>query len=131
MDVFGDRWSLIIIRDIMFGDKRYYSDFLRSAEGISTNILADRLSHLEQEGILSKTRDTKDRKKYVYELTPKGLDLLPMMMEMVQWSGQHDPNTGVTSAIIDKLGHEPCLMEQEMRKKIAERKQACQQNSEI
>jgi DNA-binding HxlR family transcriptional regulator len=87
LEAFGDRWSLLIIRDIIFWGKKTYSDFLRSDEQIATNILASRLASLEESGILSKVPHATDRRKDVYQLTPKGLDLIPLMVEIISWSG--------------------------------------------
>ncbi len=100
LDIFGDKWSLIIIRDMVFKGKRYYGEFLNSAEKISTNILANRLSQLEAAGLISKTRDTNNQTKYIYRLTPKGQDLLPLLLEMVVWSTKYDPQPDVPDNII-------------------------------
>jgi DNA-binding HxlR family transcriptional regulator len=88
LETFGDKWSLLIIRDIVFWGKKTYGDFLRSDEGIATNILAARLAQLEKEGILAKTRHPADKRKDVYALTEKGLDLIPLLVEIVAWSGK-------------------------------------------
>jgi DNA-binding HxlR family transcriptional regulator len=88
LEAFGDKWSLLIIRDIVFWGKKTYGDFLRSDEGIATNILASRLAQLEHEGILNKTPDASDRRKDVYSLTEKGMELIPLLVEMVAWSGK-------------------------------------------
>lgn len=88
LETFGDRWSLLIIRDIVFWGKRTYGDFLRSDEQIATNILAARLASLEASGILTKVPHVSDKRKDVYELTAKGLDLIPLMVEIISWSGK-------------------------------------------
>ena len=88
LDIFGDKWSLIIIRDLLFKEKKYYGEFLNSAEKISTNILANRLVKLESEGLISKTQDTKNLSKFVYCLTQKGKDLLPLVLELIEWSAK-------------------------------------------
>ncbi|HYD59852.1 MAG TPA: helix-turn-helix domain-containing protein [Noviherbaspirillum sp.] len=93
LETFGDPWSLLIVRDIVFWGKRTYGEFLESGEGISTNILAARLAHLEQKGILSKGPHESDKRKEVYTLTDKGLALIPLLLEMSGWSAQHDPET--------------------------------------
>jgi DNA-binding HxlR family transcriptional regulator len=89
LEIFGDKWSLLIIRDLMFFKKRYYSQFLNSMEKISTNILAERLTLLETEGIISKERDANHKQKLVYSLTQKGIDLLPIIMEIGIWSDKY------------------------------------------
>lgn len=89
LDIFGDKWSLLIIRDLMFKGKNTYGDFLNSEEKIATNILADRLAQLEGGGILSKQKHPESKAKVLYKLTPKGIDLAPVLVEMIQWSEKH------------------------------------------
>jgi len=91
LEVFGDKWSLIIIRDIMFQGKRYFRELLQSEEGIASNILSDRLAMLEREGILTKTDDPAHKQKNIYRLTEMGIDLLPVMVEIGGWSIKHKP----------------------------------------
>ena len=91
LEVFGDKWSLLIIRDIMFGGKRYFREFLQSEEKIASNILADRLSMLEREGIITKTDDPSHKQKNIYKLTELGIDLLPVLVEISRWSLTHKP----------------------------------------
>lgn len=86
----GDKWSLIIVRDMIFWGKKTYGDFLKSDERIATNILADRLAFLEKEGILTKSPDSTDKRKEVYGLTEKGIDLIPMLLEMIVWSAKNE-----------------------------------------
>lgn len=88
LETFGDKWSLLIIRDIVFWGKKTYGDFLKSDEGIATNILAARLASLEEEGIISKTPHPADKRKDIYSLTEKGLELIPLLIEIVAWSGK-------------------------------------------
>jgi DNA-binding HxlR family transcriptional regulator len=90
LEAFGDRWTLLILRDIVFRGKRTYREFLKSEEGFATNILASRLNHLIEEGILQHEGDETDGRKGIYSLTEKGLDLIPLMFEMVLWSAKHD-----------------------------------------
>ena len=90
LEAFGDRWSLLILRDIVFRGKKTYGEFLRSEEGIATNILAARLTTLEEQGILKKQPDPDDARKDLYRLTEKGLDLVPLLFEMILWSAKYD-----------------------------------------
>lgn len=92
LDVFGDKWSLLIIRDVMLRGKASYSEFLESEEKIATNILANRLSVLEAEGILSKQVSPANRSKFLYSLTPKGIDLLPVVIEIMDWGAKYNAN---------------------------------------
>lgn len=93
LETFGDTWSLLIIRDLVYFGKKTYGDFLASDEHIATNILASRLAHLEQKGIITKTPDPADRRKEVYALTEKGLDLIPILLDMASWSAKYDADT--------------------------------------
>ncbi|MVN20378.1 winged helix-turn-helix transcriptional regulator [Mucilaginibacter arboris] len=89
LEIFGDKWTLLIIRDLMFFGKRHYNEFLASAEGISTNILADRLALLEQENFIKKSKDGAHKQKIIYSLTEKGIDLLPIILEIGLWSDKY------------------------------------------
>jgi DNA-binding HxlR family transcriptional regulator len=90
LEAFGDRWALLILRDIVFRGKRTYGEFLKSEEGFATNILASRLDNLIEAGILKREADDSDGRKDIYSLTEKGLDLIPLLFEMVLWSAKHD-----------------------------------------
>ncbi|MCL5028044.1 MAG: helix-turn-helix transcriptional regulator [Bacteroidetes bacterium] len=89
LESFGDRWSLLILRDIIFRGKRTYGEFLKSEEGFATNILASRLEHLIDACILQREVH-EDGRKDVYLLTEKGLDLIPLIFEIVLWSAKYD-----------------------------------------
>lgn len=95
VEIFGDRWSLLIIRDIVFAGKKTYGEFLKSEEGISTNVLASRLAFLEEQGILSRTPSPADGRKDFYTLTEKGLDLVPILLDIVVWSARYDSKSYV------------------------------------
>jgi len=98
--MFGDPWSLLIIRDIVYFGKHTYGEFLASEEGMATNILANRLAQLEHQGLLVKKLSEKDKRKEEYVLTEKGLDLIPVLVDMANWSAQHDPHTAAPAAWI-------------------------------
>jgi DNA-binding HxlR family transcriptional regulator len=89
IEIFGDKWTLLIIRDLMFFGKRYYNEFLGSAEGIATNLLADRLAMLEKEKIIKKEKDSLHKQRNVYSLTEKGIDLLPIVLSIGLWSEKY------------------------------------------
>ncbi len=89
LEAVGDNWSLLIVRDLMFRGHSSYQAFLRSEEGIATNILADRLQRLEQNGLISKAPDPADARKFIYALTEKGADLAPLLVEMTLFSNRH------------------------------------------
>jgi DNA-binding HxlR family transcriptional regulator len=97
----GDRWSLLIIRDMMLRGARTYKEFLECYEGIATNILADRLRKLIAYGILTTEPDPSDGRKLTYLLTAKGIDLAPVLTEMVLWAAAHE-DTG-NQALIQQM----------------------------
>jgi len=90
VEILGDRWSLLIIHDMMLRGFRTYKEFLDSYEGIATNILADRLRKLIAHGIITTQRNPSDGRKVIYSLTPKGIDLAPVLTEMVLWAAAHE-----------------------------------------
>jgi DNA-binding HxlR family transcriptional regulator len=89
LEILGDRWTLLVIRDLMFSGKRTYGEFLQSPEKIATNILADRLLILEKTGILEKRAFPGNRAKNLYQLTPKGVDLMPILFEIILWGEKY------------------------------------------
>jgi DNA-binding HxlR family transcriptional regulator len=94
LEVLGDRWSLIIVRDIMFGDRRHYRELLLSSEeGISSNILAERLKTLLEQGILTKADDPTHKQKAIYSLTEQGIELLPILAQICGWGVRYLPVT--------------------------------------
>jgi DNA-binding HxlR family transcriptional regulator len=103
MELFGDRWSFLLVRDIVLFDKHTYGEFLRSEEQIATNVLAARLALLECEGILCKTSYPTDKRKDVYALTEKGLDLIPLLLDLVVWSAAYDPETDAPRAFVERI----------------------------
>ena len=103
LDTFGDRWSLLIIREIMLRGKKTYSEFIEADEGIATNILISRLKHLEAEGIIEKSRDPDNRRSFLYSLTKKGRDLAPIMLEIIIWSGEHDHRPYALKTVLEKI----------------------------
>ncbi|MYZ41836.1 winged helix-turn-helix transcriptional regulator [Schauerella aestuarii] len=117
VELFGDRWSLLIVRDIVFSGKKTYGEFLKSEERIATNVLASRLAFLEDQGILSRTPSPDDGRKDFYFLTEKGLDLIPIVLNIVLWSAQHDPKSNVRhqKKFIARLLQNPVQMSDEVR----------------
>jgi len=89
LDIFGDKWSLLIIRDMMFKGKNTYGDFLKGDEGIATNTLADRLVMLESSDIISRQKHPESKAKILYKLTPKGIALIPVLVEIIAWSEKY------------------------------------------
>jgi DNA-binding HxlR family transcriptional regulator len=108
LEVVGDRWSLLIIRDAMFGNRRHFREFLtRSEERISSNILADRLKTLVEQGIMTKTDDPTHKQKAVYSLTEKGIELLPVLAQMAVWGRKYLPvseELSIRAQLLDEGG---------------------------
>jgi DNA-binding HxlR family transcriptional regulator len=94
LDIFGDKWTLLVVRDLILGKSRF-GEFSESPEAIPTNILADRLKRLEQGGVVTKTPYCRKPLRYQYELTEKGRDLIPVLESMAAWADKHIPGTQV------------------------------------
>jgi DNA-binding HxlR family transcriptional regulator len=94
LDVLGDKWVLLILRDMMFSGKCSYGEFLQSAEKISTNILASKLDLLEEQGFVTKKVDPNKKSKFIYSLTEKSIALLPVLMEITIWGARYSPSGG-------------------------------------
>jgi DNA-binding HxlR family transcriptional regulator len=105
VEVFGDQWSLLVIRDIIFMNRRHFRELLtKSVEGIASNILADRLQKLVEQGILVKSQDPSHKQKALYSLTEKGIALLPLLMEINAWGNKHLPASrlkGLTQILVE------------------------------
>ena len=93
LDLIGDKWTLLVIRDMLFLKKKSFNEFLDSFEGIATNILTERLKRLEEHGIIEKRLYTKAPERYEYILTRRGEDLRPLLMEMIRWGNTHIEGT--------------------------------------
>lgn len=100
LETFGDKWSLLIIRDMVFFNKCAYSEFLASKERIATNILANRLERLKTAGIIRCAPCEEDKRSEVYSLTEKGLSLIPILLEISHWGAQNDPETTVSQSFV-------------------------------
>ena len=92
LDIFGDKWSLLIIRDVMLRGKVSFSEFLASEEKIASNILVNRLGVLEAENIVVKEVSPLNKSKFIYSLTQKGVDLLPIVIEIMDWGAKYNAN---------------------------------------
>jgi DNA-binding HxlR family transcriptional regulator len=100
LEIFGDRWTFLIVRDLMFKGKHYYNEFLQMEEKIATNILADRLVLLEENGIVTRTIDEAHNSKKIYKLSKKGIDLLPLLTEAILWSAKYDKRTAADAKFV-------------------------------
>lgn len=100
LEVFGDRWSLLIVRDLMVRGYRTFKQFQESGEGIATNILADRLQKLENSGILTREHEATDGRRINYRLTQKGIDLAPILLDLLIWGARHEQADASCSVIL-------------------------------
>ena len=119
VEMLGDRWSLLIIRDMMLRGWQTFKQFLEGYEGIATNILADRLRKLVAYGILTTDRDPLDGRRLIYSLTAKGIDLAPVLTEMVLWAAAHEP-TG-NQALVRQMRKDKEKFMAEVRERWAQR----------
>jgi len=103
LDILGDKWSLLIVRDLMFAKECTYGDFLKSPEGIATNILATRLQSLEENKIIEKLDHPESKAKVLYKLTKKGIDLLPLMIEINLWAEKYFPIAADKKAMLKEV----------------------------
>ena len=120
LERFGDRWSLLIIRDLMVRGYRTFGECLGSGEGIASNILADRLRRLTDHGIISAEVEEADARRINYRLTDKGIDLAPVMLELLLWSARHE-ETGAPCALIESMGSKREQVLDEVRKRWRDR----------
>lgn len=102
LEVVGDAWSLLLVRDLMFKGFRTFHEFLTAGEGIASNVLADRLHKLESAGLLTKGKDAADGRRFVYRLTVKGIALAPVLVELVLWSAAHE-DTDAPPAVVHEM----------------------------
>lgn len=100
LEVFGDRWSLLIVRDLMVRGYRTFKEFLQSGEGIASNVLADRLQRLESSGIIDAQRVASDNRRINYRLTAKGIDLAPVMLDLLIWGSRHEMTNSSCSLLL-------------------------------
>ena len=103
LDLIGDRWTMVVVRDLFLGKQRF-DEFLTSPEGIATNILADRLKLLQEQGLLTKTADEEDRRRFHYELTPTGRSLRDVIVPLARWGLANLPGTKLLPAAAKALG---------------------------
>lgn len=116
----GDRWSLLIIRDLMVRGFRTFKQFQESGEGIASNILADRLQKLEAAGIITAEADDADGRRVSYRMTEKGIDLAPVVLELLIWASRHE-ETGAPCTLIAKMGENREAVLAEVRRRWRER----------
>ena len=112
LDIFGDKWSLVILRDLLISGKRHFREFLSSEEKIATNILANRLELLIANSLVTKHDDPENKSAAIYMPTKKALDLVPMIIEMMRWGAQYNPNNDASIPVMQQLQTDPDAMQQ-------------------
>ena len=120
LEVFGDSWSLLIVRDLMIRGYRTFKEFHQAGEGIATNVLADRLRKLEAAGIIVAEPAENDRRRMNYRLTAKGIDLAPAMLELLIWGSRHE-KTQAPCAVIETMANNREHVLAEVRRRWQER----------
>lgn len=120
LEILGDRWSLLIIRDLMVRGFRTFKEFLESGEGVATNILANRLKRLEASGIIVAEAEETDRRRLNYRLTEKGVDLAPVLLELLLWGARHE-KTAAPCALIEQMEKNREKVLAEVRRRWRER----------
>lgn len=103
LGIFGDRWSLLVLRDLILKGRRRFKDLLAAEEGIATNILSDRLRRLESHGLIVREPDESDGRQYIYRPTQMAVDLIPMLVELVVWSARNDPGSAVPDEFVEQF----------------------------
>src|SRR5689334_2718647 len=103
LEIFGDTWTLLVLRDMMFAGKRHFRELLQSDERISSNILAERLARLVEHGVLTKAGDPTHKQKAIYSLTEKGIALLPIIVQIGAWSSHWHPDAKKLDAPARKM----------------------------
>ena len=115
LELFGDRWTLLVIRDLMFKNRREFREFLGAEEGIASNVLADRLRRLTDAGIVTKTQHPGDARRSIYRLTQKGVELAPILIEIVLWAARHE-RTAAPAEELAQLRDNPAQVIESIRR---------------
>ncbi|HWY79575.1 MAG TPA: helix-turn-helix domain-containing protein [Candidatus Sulfotelmatobacter sp.] len=118
LDIFGDKWSLVILRDILLCGKNHFREFLASEEKIASNILSSRLKTLVNEGLLIKEDDRTNKSATIYKPTKKALELLPMLFKLMHWGITYNPNVDTTSTVMKELMNNPKKLHQRIVEKF-------------
>lgn len=107
LDLFGDKWSLVILRDILLDNKCHFSELLASNEKIARNILSDRLEALVRNDFLTKEKDPANKSAIIYKPTPKALGLLPVLFALIHWGVEHNPNYDEHDEVVREILTDP------------------------
>ena len=118
LDHLGDKWTLLVLRDLLFRGKRHFRDFLASDEGIASNILSNRLQRLEAAGMVTRQPDPASARSVIYAPTEKAADLIPALLELTRWSGKYDPHTALTPQLARRIADDRDALVTEIRKTL-------------
>ncbi|WON73370.1 helix-turn-helix domain-containing protein [Nitrosospira sp. Is2] len=118
LDILGDKWTLLVLRDILFKRKRYFREFLTSPEKIASNILADRLRKLEAAGMILRRYDPSNGCKIAYSVTEKGIDLIPAILELLRWGAKHEVADSKHDELIEQFDRNPEQVIAEIRSSL-------------
>ncbi|MBE9463796.1 helix-turn-helix transcriptional regulator [Dyadobacter sp. UP-52] len=122
VEIFGDKWMLLILRDLMFNGKNSFLEFRASQEKISSAVLTEKLNTLLNEGIVSKVTSPKNASKFLYLLTDKGIELVPVMMEILNWGSSHNPDGG-PKPLLDRMKQNKNKAVRELQDKLRSQRQ--------
>ena len=120
VEILGDQWTLLVVRDMIFHAKTTFSELKAMPEGIATNILTDRLARLDAAGIIAKRHDPDDGRKRIYRLTPHGVRLIPLLLELMVWSRGHTSDVSVSKAVVDEIRADRDAAVRDIEKRLKE-----------
>ncbi|MBC8327226.1 MAG: helix-turn-helix transcriptional regulator, partial [Planctomycetes bacterium] len=103
LELLGDRWTLLVVRDLVFFGKRRFSEFRDSPEGVATNVLSNRLQRLLDAGVIGCEQDPDDGRQILYRLIEAGRDLVPALLELARWGGRHGPRAAASPQLLERL----------------------------
>lgn len=103
LEIFGDRWTLLVLRDLLLRSRSRFRELLACEEGIATNVLTDRLKRLEQKGLIRKEQDTDDARQFVYRPTPLAVSVVPMLIEMTIWGARNSGDVKVDRELLRRF----------------------------
>lgn len=112
LEIFGDRWTLLIVRDLMLKGRHTFREFLKGGENITTSVLADRLTRLEAHGIVERRPNGRDARSHIYRLTEKGIQLAPVLLDMILWAARHEETAAPPSEVRRMEGERDAYLEE-------------------
>jgi DNA-binding HxlR family transcriptional regulator len=124
LDILGDKWTLLVVRDLIFLRKRYFGDFQNSPEKIATNILSDRLRKLEAAGMVLRQPDPDHGCRIIYAFTEKCVELVPTIMELIRWGAKHVPGSNAHENLVQRFDQDPMKFMAEIRLSLRKENEA-------